>query len=44
MFKLEGHWMDGTAGPISPLNVNGPNVSQTPQVWRALFATTTAYF
>ncbi|HUB07632.1 MAG TPA: hypothetical protein VMB50_11550 [Myxococcales bacterium] len=44
LVKLEGHFMAGTAGLISALDVDGPDVSANPPYWGAFFATTTAYF
>ncbi|HEX3769563.1 MAG TPA: hypothetical protein VHV30_01805 [Polyangiaceae bacterium] len=44
LVKLEGHYMNGTAGLVSPVDVDGPDVSNLPDQWAAFFAKTTGYF
>ena len=43
LFKLEGHFMSGTAGLDPALNDNTPR-SELTRDWGAFFAKTTAYF
>ena len=44
LVKLEAHYMNGTAGLISPLDIDGPDVSNVAQQWGAFVAKTTGYF
>ena len=44
LWKLEGHFMAGTAGLLNPLRVNPPDISMAEQYWGAFFLKTTAYF
>jgi hypothetical protein len=44
LVKLEGHYMNGTAGLVSPLNLSGTDVSNLPRQWGAFFAKATGYF
>lgn len=44
LVKLEAHYMEGTAGLVSSLNVDGPDVSNLDQHWGAFFVKTTGHF
>ena len=43
LFKLEGHYLAGTAGLLNPLRV-GPPAANPDRHWAAFLAKTTAYF
>jgi hypothetical protein len=43
LVKLEGHFMDGTAGLTNPLQV-GPSPTNAATEWAAFFAKATGYF
>jgi hypothetical protein len=42
--KLEGHYMYGTAGLLSPLRINPPDVTRAEEHWAVFLAKVTAYF
>lgn len=44
LFKLEGHFMSGTAGLLNPLRVNPVDISTADRYWAAFFLKTTAHF
>lgn len=44
LFKLEGHYMVGTAGLLNPLRINAPDISAEDKYWGAFFLKTTAHF
>jgi hypothetical protein len=44
LVKLEGHYMQGTAGLLNPLRVNPPDISTEDPSWGAFFLKTTAHF
>ncbi|HEY0706196.1 MAG TPA: hypothetical protein VGG33_05330, partial [Polyangia bacterium] len=43
LFKLEGHYMAGTAGLVNPLRV-GPPPANPERRWAVFLAKTTVYF
>jgi hypothetical protein len=44
LVKLEGHYMNGTAGLNNPLSINPPDISSADRSWAAFFLKTTAHF
>jgi hypothetical protein len=44
LVKLEGHYMNGTAGLNNPLRINPPDISSADRSWAAFFLKTTAHF
>lgn len=44
LFKLEGHYLIGTAGLSNPLRINPPDISKADAYWAAFFLKTTAHF
>jgi hypothetical protein len=44
LLKLEGHYMNGTAGLTNPLRINPPDISSADRSWAAFFLKTTAHF
>jgi hypothetical protein len=44
LFKLEGHYMAGTAGLLNPLRVGATDISKADRYWAAFFLKTTAHF
>lgn len=44
LVKLEGHYMNGTAGLLDPLRLGDADVSKAERHWAAFFLKTTAHF
>jgi hypothetical protein len=44
LVKLEGHYMNGTAGLDNPLSISPPDLKTADRSWAAFFAKTTAHF
>jgi hypothetical protein len=44
LVKLEGHYMEGTAGLLNPLRLSTQDISTAEKYWGAFFAKTTAQF
>lgn len=44
LFKLEGHYMAGTAGLLNPLRIGATDISKADRYWAAFFLKTTAHF
>jgi hypothetical protein len=44
LVKLEGHYMNGTAGLKNPLNIDPPDLKTADRSWAAFFLKTTAHF
>lgn len=44
LVKLEGHYMDGTAGLLNPLRLSAQDITKADKYWGAFFVKTTAHF
>jgi hypothetical protein len=44
LLKLEGHYLNGTAGLVNSLRINPPDISTADRQWAAFFVKTTAHF
>jgi hypothetical protein len=44
LVKLEGHYMDGTAGLLNPLRLSTQDITTADKYWGAFFVKTTAHF